>query len=340
MLEEWSWDPALLASFARHYQTDEPIPADLVRQLERATGFGRALDMRTQMAYARISLSLYDRPPAQVNTDSIVSAVLAAVHAVPADAGHPHAGVVHPSQRVFGVLLHLHVVAGDREGSVQRVRPRRTCSRRDPARRYRAAILEPGGSAPAAVLVEDFLGRPFSFDAWRQLAGRAAERDERPDAASSAQRVAGRRANPGRRAAIRAVEAPGPAGAREVERDHEREQHDVEALLPGRHPLRGQAVVRSPAASPTSDATPVNSPSVSPSPTTVSPHAVRCANSSRCGQHRVLEEVLVEQDRVLRRLLRRRSWASTLIHRSETAGTGSTPPSITRLIFVISAFTK
>jgi thimet oligopeptidase len=37
----------------------------------------------------------------------------------------------------------------------------------EPARRYRKLILEPGGSAPAARLVEDFLGRPFSFDAWR-----------------------------------------------------------------------------------------------------------------------------------------------------------------------------
>jgi thimet oligopeptidase len=38
----------------------------------------------------------------------------------------------------------------------------------EPARRYRRLILEPGGSAPAARLVEDFLGRPFSFDAWRR----------------------------------------------------------------------------------------------------------------------------------------------------------------------------
>ena len=35
------------------------------------------------------------------------------------------------------------------------------------ARRYRAAVLEPGGSRPAAALVEDFLGRPTRFDAYR-----------------------------------------------------------------------------------------------------------------------------------------------------------------------------
>jgi thimet oligopeptidase len=38
----------------------------------------------------------------------------------------------------------------------------------EPALRYRRLILEPGGSAPAAHLVEGFLGRPFSFEAWRR----------------------------------------------------------------------------------------------------------------------------------------------------------------------------
>jgi thimet oligopeptidase len=34
------------------------------------------------------------------------------------------------------------------------------------ARRYRDRILAPGGTKDAAELVEDFLGRPFSFDAF------------------------------------------------------------------------------------------------------------------------------------------------------------------------------
>ena len=35
------------------------------------------------------------------------------------------------------------------------------------ARRYRDTILVPGGSKPAAQMVEEFLGRPFGFDAYR-----------------------------------------------------------------------------------------------------------------------------------------------------------------------------
>ncbi|TMA10328.1 MAG: Zn-dependent oligopeptidase, partial [Deltaproteobacteria bacterium] len=36
------------------------------------------------------------------------------------------------------------------------------------AARYRRAVLEPGGGRPAARLVEDFLGRETSFDAFAE----------------------------------------------------------------------------------------------------------------------------------------------------------------------------
>ena len=48
------------------------------------------------------------------------------------------------------------------------------------ARRYRDRVLAPGGSAPAATLIENFLGRPFRFDAWE------AWLNEKPHAAASA----------------------------------------------------------------------------------------------------------------------------------------------------------
>ena len=35
------------------------------------------------------------------------------------------------------------------------------------AHRYRDTVLAPGGSKDAADLVADFLGRPYSFDAFR-----------------------------------------------------------------------------------------------------------------------------------------------------------------------------
>ena len=34
--------------------------------------------------------------------------------------------------------------------------------------RYRDTVLVPGGSTPAATLVEGFLGRPFNNQAWQK----------------------------------------------------------------------------------------------------------------------------------------------------------------------------
>ncbi len=167
MLEEWSWDPTVLAGFARHNETGEPIPAELVRRLQRATRFGRALDVRTQMAYARISLSLYDRPPAEVDTDSIVDAVTRAYTPVPPVPGtHMQASFGHLNgySAFYYTYMWSLVIAKDLFSRFDRS----DLFAAGPARRYRRLILEPGGSAPAARLVEDFLERPFRFDAWRR----------------------------------------------------------------------------------------------------------------------------------------------------------------------------
>jgi thimet oligopeptidase len=166
MLEEWGWDPTVLAGFARHYETGEPIPAELVRHLKRATGFGRAIDMRTQMTYARISLSMYDRPPAEVNTDSIVATVTQAYSPVaPQPDTHMQASFSHLNgySAYYYTYMWSLVIAKDLFSRFDRA----NLLAAEPARRYRTLILERGGAAPAARLVQDFLGRPFSFDAWQ-----------------------------------------------------------------------------------------------------------------------------------------------------------------------------
>ena len=63
MFEEWPRDPAILKLFARQYKTNEPIPAELAEKARAADDFGRALNVRTQMFYAAISLDFYNRDP-------------------------------------------------------------------------------------------------------------------------------------------------------------------------------------------------------------------------------------------------------------------------------------
>ena len=69
MLEEFFRDEKLLQAFARHYETGEVLPAELIRKMKLAGAFGRADWMRTQLYYTTLSLDLHDQDPAGIDPD-------------------------------------------------------------------------------------------------------------------------------------------------------------------------------------------------------------------------------------------------------------------------------
>jgi thimet oligopeptidase len=71
MLEEWMRSPQVLATFARHYKTNELIPAALVARMNRAKAFGRASWVLGQNSLTAISFDLYNRKPDAVDPDAI-----------------------------------------------------------------------------------------------------------------------------------------------------------------------------------------------------------------------------------------------------------------------------
>ncbi|HXG88451.1 MAG TPA: M3 family metallopeptidase [Vicinamibacterales bacterium] len=167
MLEEWAWDPATLATFARHYQTGEAIPARLVQQMRRAGELGKASDIRQQMLYAKMSLSLHDRDPKLINVLNFDRDMTGKYSPMPyVEDTHITTAFTHLINSNYTAAYYTYmwslVIAKD------------LYSQFDPdnlldakmARRYRDLILAPAGSKPAATLVADFLGRPFDFKAW------------------------------------------------------------------------------------------------------------------------------------------------------------------------------
>ena len=63
MLEEFFRDEKLLQTFAKHYETGEPLPAEIIRKMNTAGAFGRADWVRTQLFYTTLSLDLHDQDP-------------------------------------------------------------------------------------------------------------------------------------------------------------------------------------------------------------------------------------------------------------------------------------
>jgi thimet oligopeptidase len=167
LLEEWAWDPAVLARFTSN-EAGEPIPADLVARMRTADAFGRALEVRRQLGHASVSYRLHVQRPADLQ--AATERIYAETSPVQPLAGrHSYAGFGHLTG--YGACYYTYqwslVIARDLlsafEGDLMNP---------DTAARYRAEILEPGGSRDARDLVESFLGRPTSFEAYRAwLAG-------------------------------------------------------------------------------------------------------------------------------------------------------------------------
>ena len=73
MLEEMIRDPAILSTFAKHYQTGKSIPRDLVNQMNAAGAFGRADWIQLLLFYSTYALQLHDRPTSEVNLDALLN---------------------------------------------------------------------------------------------------------------------------------------------------------------------------------------------------------------------------------------------------------------------------
>lgn len=167
LLEEWAWDASVLQTFAKHYQTNEPIPAELVEQMKRADEFGKGLQVRQQMFYAKLSLSCYDRNPKDIDTDVLVKTLRERYTPYKhVDGTHMQASFGHLDgySAIYYTYMWSLVIAKD---LFTRFNQKNMMDSRV-AKKYRDAILAQGGSRPAREMVKEFLGRDFSFDGWKK----------------------------------------------------------------------------------------------------------------------------------------------------------------------------
>lgn len=174
MLEEWVWDATTLKSFARN-DRNETIPDDLVEKMNSARNFGKGLTARHQMFYAALSLNYYNRDPRELDLDRLMIDLQNRYSPFPyVEDTYLYAGFGHLDNysAIYYTYMWSQVIAADMFSEFER----EGLHNRALSARYRKTVLAPGASRPAAQLVEDFLGRPFNFDAF----GRSLRDEERP----------------------------------------------------------------------------------------------------------------------------------------------------------------
>lgn len=165
MLEEWVYDYDTLKGFAVNAK-GETIPRALVEKMNRARYFDNGLADMRQLALANISLRLHQGlPPADLG--AATRQYDRAFNMVPmADNAQLQASFGHLMgySAIYYTYRWSKVIASDlfTQFAKNGLRDRTT------AERYRQLVLAPGGSKPASQLVQDFLGRPVSLDAYRE----------------------------------------------------------------------------------------------------------------------------------------------------------------------------
>ncbi len=185
MLEEFFHDAKLLATFARHYQTDEPIPEELVERMNRASAFGRADGVRTQLFYTSYSLQVHNLPAAGVDPDALLEQGYKQLLPYEwVDGNRMYASFTHLTGYSSNYYTYMFdkVIALDFFSQFDRS----NLLEGPTAMRYRQAILEPGGSKPGRTLIEDFLGREQNMDAFERWIGEEFQ-EPQPEAQAAAQ---------------------------------------------------------------------------------------------------------------------------------------------------------
>lgn len=171
MLEEWVYDYDTLKRFATN-DAGQPIPQELVAQMNRARHFNMGMGDMGQLGYSEAALRFY-QGAAPADLGAAYRKYVDTYSMIPqpswsqGQASFPHLagyGASYYTYRWSKVIADDLFTRFAKEG----LRNPKTASD------YRRLVLAPGGTKPAAELVQDFLGRPISTNAYKAEMAKAA----------------------------------------------------------------------------------------------------------------------------------------------------------------------
>jgi thimet oligopeptidase len=164
MLEEWVYDYDTLKRFATD-DAGKPIPQELVAQMNRARHFNVGMSDMRQLGLSEVALRLY-QSSAPKDLGAAYRTYWNRYDLIPLpEWSQGQASFSHLAG--YGAAYYTYrwskVIADDlfTRFAAAGLRDKKT------AADYRRLVLAPGGTKPAAELVQDFLGRPISTNAYK-----------------------------------------------------------------------------------------------------------------------------------------------------------------------------
>lgn len=173
--ENWTWEPQALALFARHYETGEPMPAELVERLQKSRYFMPAIANMRQFCLSLLDLEMHMNYATRFEGRDIdsASAELLAPWQMPSGVAEPSymRRLSHCMSGAYAAGYYSYQWADVLAADAFRRFADEGIFNPAPAAAFRKAVLSVGGSKPALEAYRDFLGRDPDPDAFLKATG-------------------------------------------------------------------------------------------------------------------------------------------------------------------------
>jgi thimet oligopeptidase len=170
MFESWVWDAGVLATFAKHYQTGQPIPDELVAAMVRSKNLGTGLWAERQFTYGLTDQAFHTAPAGKIDSRAVQEKIAGETELfepVPGTYFHASFGhLIHYTAGYYGYMWSL-VYASD---MFQRFKQKGMLSP-EAGQYYRSKILARGSTLPEMDMVKDYLGREPNLAAFLEHLG-------------------------------------------------------------------------------------------------------------------------------------------------------------------------
>ena len=158
MFENWVWDAEVLKRFAKHYETGEVLPADLLEGMLAARNLGSGMSNQAQVFLGSLDLAYHTAPGGEVDSVAVGNEIYereTLYRSTPETYFHAAFGHLIGYQAGYYSYLWSKVFAQDMFGRFKE----HGMLNAEAGSYYRNKILAPGGTRDAKELLLDYLGR-------------------------------------------------------------------------------------------------------------------------------------------------------------------------------------
>ncbi len=168
IMENWCWKPEVLSEFARHHETGEPIPRDLVEQLASAKDLNQGIMNLRQVSFGKLDMFLHGPGPQRSIDEALEESMAIGLFPHPDDTFFPASfGHLFGYDAGYYGYLWAEVFGDDMFSRFEE----EGITNPEVGMAYRRHVLEPNGGKDAYELLRSFLGREPNSDAFLRKLG-------------------------------------------------------------------------------------------------------------------------------------------------------------------------